>query len=67
VKETDIGSYLESSYCYKTPQAIENCEREEYRLLTIARDCGRQEGTRFFESQRSRWEQLDAKYGAKSR
>lgn len=65
VKEKDVGSYLESPYCEKTPQAIEHREREEYRHLTNARDCGRQEGVRIFESRRSRWEQLDAKYGQK--
>lgn len=65
VKETDVGSYLESPYCEKTSQAIEHREREEYRWLTSARDCGRQEGERFFESQRSRWKQLDSKYKEK--
>jgi len=65
VKKMDVDSYLESHYCRKTPQAIEHSEREEYRWLTAARDSGTQEGRRFFESQRSKWEQLDNKYGQK--
>ena len=72
VMERDIACYLDSDYCTMTPQAIEWKERYEYFDLTRARDIGRQEGTlaaeyarRSFESSRSRWEQLDSKYGQK--
>ncbi len=61
VQERDVG-YLESGYCEKTPEAIEHREREEFRWLKSAHDCGRQEGRIWFESQHERWKYLSDKF-----
>ncbi len=63
VTQQEVGSYLRSAYCYKTPEAIATLERQEYDHLKKARDCGRIEGQRYFKSRQNDWNYLDAKYG----
>lgn len=54
IKQSDVGSHLESPYCEKTPEGIEYRERAEYQQLTTAHDCGRQAGIDFFKVNQKR-------------